>query len=118
MDETSDVTRREQVAVCFRFADEELEVHEEFAGLYQTSDTRADTLAKISKDVMLRLQLDRAKLCGQCYDGAASMSGERGGDSMTKSQRTKSQKTKSQETISQKTKSQMDKSQEDKSQIS
>ena len=87
MDETADVSRREQVSICFRFvvalrSADDLEVHEVFAGLYGATDTRASTLARIAEDVMLRLQLDTSRLRGQCYDSAANMGGEHRGQCM------------------------------------
>ena len=55
-------------------------IEEDFIlGFYETANTKADTLCKIIKDVLTRCELDISDLRGQCYDGAASMSGEKSG---------------------------------------
>ena len=75
MDETADISRREQASICFRYVDNQLEVNEVFIGLYETPDTTGATLHSIVKDVLVRCQLDPSKLRAQCFDGAANMSG-------------------------------------------
>ena len=55
-----------------------LEAHEEFIGLHQVA-TQATALLAVIHDVLLRLNVSITKLRGQCYDGASSMSGSRGG---------------------------------------
>ena len=37
----TDMSNYEQLAVCFRWVDTDLEVHEEFVGLYQIDDISA-----------------------------------------------------------------------------
>ena len=78
-DETADVPNTEQLATCFRWVTEDLEVNEEFIGLHALSSTDAGTIFNVLKDVLLRCNLDITKLRGQCYDGAASMSGSKSG---------------------------------------
>ena len=51
-----------------------LEAHEEFVGLYVVESTQATVLHSV---VLVRLSLSFTKLRGQCYDGAASISGAR-----------------------------------------
>ncbi|XP_064485918.1 zinc finger MYM-type protein 1-like [Ornithodoros turicata] len=58
---------------------EGLEVEEVFIGFYVTADTRASTLFSILKDVLCRLNLQIENCRGQCYDGAANVSGKSGG---------------------------------------
>ena len=58
-----------------RIAYEDLSIEEIFFGLYETSITTNDALITILKDVLLRMQLDINKCRGQCYDGAANVSG-------------------------------------------
>ena len=41
--------------------------------------TDANSIVAMIRDVMLRLNISFAKLRGQCYNGAASMSGVRNG---------------------------------------
>lgn len=78
-DETSDITTQEQVSFCLRYAKENLEVEEVFVGFYATADTRARTLFSILKDVLCRFNLRIENCRGQCYDGAANVSGKSGG---------------------------------------
>ncbi|PIK42676.1 putative zinc finger MYM-type protein 1-like [Apostichopus japonicus] len=79
VDETPDVSNLEQVVICLRWVDGAFEVHEEFIGLYTTATTTADQLLLIIKDALLRMNLSLSKVRGQCYDGAAAMSGVHSG---------------------------------------
>ena len=78
-DETTHVSNREQFTVIIRRVSEDLQVDEEFIGLYQTSTTDAATLAGLNKAVFIRLNVSMKKLRGQCFDGASAMSGYRTG---------------------------------------
>ncbi len=62
-----------------RWVDTELEVHEEFIGLYSVSSIDSSALFAVVKDSFLRLNISLAKVRGQCYDGASNMSGRRSG---------------------------------------
>ena len=79
VDETTDVSNKEQVVICFRWVDKKLEAHEEYVGLYQVESTKASELHYIIHDVLRRLNIAISKLRGQCYDGASSMSGTKSG---------------------------------------
>ena len=79
VDETTDVSNKEQVVICFRWVDDKLEGHEEFIGLYRVESTQATILVGVIYDVLQRLNVSITKIRGQCYDGASSMSGIRGG---------------------------------------
>ena len=57
----------------------DLEVHEEFLGLYTVSTIDAATLTSVNKDILLRTNISFEKLRGQCYDGASAMSGAKNG---------------------------------------
>ena len=48
---------KEQEAVCVRYVDHDLIVHEEFVGMYEVSVTTGENLAKVIMDVLLRLNL-------------------------------------------------------------
>ncbi len=74
-DETTIATNKEQVTLVLRWVTEELEVHEEFLGLYLVEKIDSSTLTAVIKDVLIRANLSPQKLRGQCYDGASSMSG-------------------------------------------
>ena len=79
MDETSDPSRMEQVSICIRIVSAELVSTEYFLGFYSTKDTKAGTLFKIVIDVFLRFDILIDRLRGQCFDGAANMSGKHSG---------------------------------------
>jgi hypothetical protein len=72
-DETTDSSNREQVTLIVRRVTQELEVHEEFVGLYHVASINAATLTTAITDVLIRMNLPFEKLRGQCYDGASAM---------------------------------------------
>ncbi|KAJ8027013.1 Zinc finger MYM-type protein 1 [Holothuria leucospilota] len=76
VDGTTDISGNEQECVCIRFVDKDLEVHEEFIGLYNMKETTGKAIADMLKDVLIRTQLPIANLRAQTYDGASNMSGE------------------------------------------
>ena len=78
-DEVTDSSNREQVVICLRWVDKNLEPHEDFIGLYKVDSTAADVIVKVLKDTLLRFNLSISRCCGQCYDGASSMSGRHSG---------------------------------------
>lgn len=69
----------EQEALCLRYDDKDLMVHEEFIGLCETTSTTGENPARIILDVLLRLNLPISGLRGQAYDGASNMSGKYAG---------------------------------------
>lgn len=73
LDETSDISGSEQVSISFRYVDNDLTVHEQFVGFYETKTTTAEVLHNIVKDVLLRFDLNISNLRGQCYDGASNV---------------------------------------------
>ncbi|KAH9381385.1 hypothetical protein HPB48_009035 [Haemaphysalis longicornis] len=75
MDETTDLSVKEQVSICFRVVNQSSEVQELFCGSFNTTDTKAATLLKILKDILHRFNIPIEKCRGQCYDGAANMRG-------------------------------------------
>ena len=79
MDDTRDVSGKEQEAFCLRYVDHDLIVHEEFIGLYEVSSTTGENLARVVLDVLQRLNLPISGLRGQAYDGAANMAGKYNG---------------------------------------
>ena len=79
IDETTDITNKEQVTFVLRTVDENFQVDENFLGLYTVSCIDASTLFSTIKDVLLRFNISFRKLRGQCYDGCSTMSGSRSG---------------------------------------
>ena len=53
IDETTDKANKEQVVICFRWVDNELDVHKDFIGLYETESTEAVALLIIIHDVLI-----------------------------------------------------------------
>lgn len=78
-DECTDVSNKEQFALCFRWVDDDICVHEDFFGLYQVPDITADTLVAAIKDTLIRINLSLKQCRGQCCDGASNMVGNLGG---------------------------------------
>lgn len=78
-DEASDVSRSEQLSVTVRWVSKTYEVHEDTLGLKELSDTKAATIFKEVKDLLLKCPLSIAQCRGQAYDGASNMSGVRNG---------------------------------------
>ncbi|XP_044869697.1 zinc finger MYM-type protein 1-like [Mauremys mutica] len=77
MDETTDLSRKEQVRFSLRFfSSEDWEIYEEFIGFYQTDTMDAASLFKIVEDTLLRCDLPFSDCRGQCYDGASNVSGK------------------------------------------
>lgn len=65
IDETMDVSKKEQVSLCLRVVLKELEVKEYFIGFYETSATDAETLFNIGNDILVRLGLNIQNCCGR-----------------------------------------------------
>ena len=74
VDETSDISRTEQVAVCVRYVVEG-DTKESFVGFYSTPSTEGETLYELIKDVFRKLGLSLENVVAECFDGASNMSG-------------------------------------------
>ena len=48
-DETADVENIEQLVICIRWVDEQLNAHKEFIGLHPIPDTTANTIVSVLK---------------------------------------------------------------------
>ena len=79
VDETTDKANKEQVVLVFRWVDDALVAHEEFAGLYLTDSITSEALVAVIKDTLLRMNLKIEHCRGQCYDGASAMCGAKKG---------------------------------------
>ncbi len=55
VDETTDLSNTEQMVMCLRYVDDNLEVHEELIGMYSLESTSAESILSMIKDVILRL---------------------------------------------------------------
>lgn len=79
IDETTDISNRDQVVVCICWVDNFFEANEEFITLEMTGRIDADSLVSVIKGVLKDHNLSVCKLRGQCYDGAATMAGTKAG---------------------------------------
>ena len=73
------MSNEEQLVICFRWVDDGFEIHEDFVGHYPLPNTKADNIVKVILDVIHRMGLKIENARGQCYDGAATMSGTKRG---------------------------------------
>ncbi|CAB3977444.1 zinc finger MYM-type 1-like [Paramuricea clavata] len=78
-DEYTDIGNKEQLTLCFRWVDEQLDGHEDFLGFYNIPNIASETIVQAIKDSLIRLQLSLSQCRGQCYDGASNMLGKKSG---------------------------------------
>lgn len=76
VDETTDISHKEQLTLVVRWVDENLEVFEEFLGMYSLQATTADSIVSAITDALLRFRISISKVRGQSYDGCSTMAGE------------------------------------------
>ena len=72
-DEYTDISNKEQLTLCLRWIDDNLEAREDFLGFYNIPNINADTIVSVIKDVLMRIQLSWSNCRGQCYNGASNM---------------------------------------------
>ncbi|KAL0729525.1 hypothetical protein Bca4012_025618 [Brassica carinata] len=76
VDESADVSTKEQVAVVFRFVDKKGIVKERFIGLIHVQETSSASLKSAIDSLFAKRGLSLKKLREQGYDGASNMKGE------------------------------------------
>lgn len=74
VDETKDISKREQLSIAFRYVCNGKTI-ERFSGYTLASSLNARSLTEYITAKMLELDLDPRYLVSQCYDGASVMSG-------------------------------------------
>lgn len=79
VDETTDVSNKEQLTVVMRWIDENFDVFEEFLGMYSLQSTSTQSIVSAITDTLVCFQIPMTKIWGQCYDGCSTMAGARGG---------------------------------------
>ncbi|KAJ8036412.1 Zinc finger MYM-type protein 1 [Holothuria leucospilota] len=80
LDETSDLSRDEQVSVCIRWVHEGSgETSETFLSFFKTASTDGETLLNLTKDALLTVGVPLSNIIGQCMDGVSNMSGKERG---------------------------------------
>ena len=76
VDESADVSTKEQVALIFRFVNKKGIVKERFFGLIHVQETSSASLKNAIDSLFAKRGLSMKKLRGQGYDGASNMKGE------------------------------------------
>ena len=76
VDETTDVSVKEQVSLNLLFTTSDAKRHEEFVSFEETSDTTGETLYNLITGKLQELGLDIRNIVGLGFDGAANMSGK------------------------------------------
>ncbi|XP_057468721.1 uncharacterized protein LOC130757922 [Actinidia eriantha] len=76
VDESRDVSIKEQMAVALRYVNAKGHVIECFLGLAHVTSTTASSLKEAIESLFCRYKLSISKLRGQGYDGASNMRGE------------------------------------------
>ena len=74
-DETSDISRNEQISLVISYIDSSGQKRESFVGFIKTDQTDGETLFNLITDEMLNLGLDLSGVVGLGFDGASNMSG-------------------------------------------
>ncbi|KAI0492420.1 hypothetical protein KFK09_026692 [Dendrobium nobile] len=76
LDESRDISVKEQVAVALRYVDTRGCIIERFIGIVHVGDTTAPTLKLAIEHLFAKYGLSLTQLRGQGYDGASNMRGE------------------------------------------
>ena len=74
IDKRSDISRVEQVSLCLWYVIEG-ETRKTFAGFFATGSTKGEVLYELVKKSVTNLNLLLSDIVGECFDGAANMSG-------------------------------------------
>ncbi|CAN6693287.1 unnamed protein product [Malus baccata var. baccata] len=76
IDESRDVSTKEQMAIVLRYVDKNGHVVERFIGIEHVTSTAALSLKETIDEVFSRHKLSMSRLRGQGYDGPSNMQGE------------------------------------------
>ncbi|XP_028083501.1 zinc finger MYM-type protein 1-like [Camellia sinensis] len=76
VDESRDVSTKEQMAVVFRYVDKRGIITERFLGLMHVVDTTALSLKAAIESLFSKHGLSLSRICVQGYDGASNIQGE------------------------------------------
>ena len=79
VDEATDVSNKTRLVLCIRWVDDDLNVFEDFIGLYKLDETNSNAITSVIKDALIRMNLSLNSCRGQNYDGCSTMKGERNG---------------------------------------
>ena len=56
-DESADISNEEQLVLCFRWIDDDFEIHEDFIALHPLPNTKADSIVKVILNFIQRMGL-------------------------------------------------------------
>ncbi|XP_055800444.1 uncharacterized protein LOC129869894 [Solanum dulcamara] len=73
VDESFDVSRKEQMAIVFRYIDRKGFVMERLIDIVHVQDTSAPSLKEAIVNLLAQHSLSPSSVRGQCYDGASNM---------------------------------------------
>ncbi|XP_070023378.1 uncharacterized protein [Nicotiana sylvestris] len=76
VDESKDVSHKEQMALILRYVNKEGKVIERFLSIVHVKDTSAKSLKEAICSLLLEHLLSKSQIRGQGYDGASNMQGE------------------------------------------
>jgi len=79
VDESRDISVKEQLAIVLRYVDKRVHVIERFLGITHVSNTTAVVLKRTIESILNKHHLSISRLRGQGYDGASNMRGELNG---------------------------------------
>ncbi|XP_039002229.1 zinc finger MYM-type protein 1-like [Hibiscus syriacus] len=79
VDESSDVSQKEQMALCVRYVDKKGMIKERFLGIVHVGDTTSLSLKEDIFSLLDEHSLRFSRIRGQGYDGASNMKGELNG---------------------------------------
>ena len=75
-DESRDIANKEQMTFVIGWVSDDLQLNQDFIGMYHLQKTDAETITKGIKDILLRCNLLLSNCRWQGYDGAAAMSSD------------------------------------------
>ncbi|XP_049407843.1 uncharacterized protein LOC125871294 [Solanum stenotomum] len=90
VDESCDISRKEQMAIVLRYVDRKGSVVERFIGIIHVHDTSALCLKEAIVNYLAQHSLSLSFIRGQCYDGASNMQGRLSGLKVLIQQQSKS----------------------------
>ncbi|XP_075091755.1 uncharacterized protein LOC142171930 [Nicotiana tabacum] len=76
VDESKDVSHKEQMALVLRYVNKEEKLIERFLSIVHVKKTTSSSLQKVIYDLLLEHSLSPSQIRGQGYDGASNMQGE------------------------------------------
>ena len=78
-DEGTYISNLEQLFFCARTVDDDLNDDKDFLGFYEIVNIKSETVARATKDILMRCSLRLDDCRGQTYDGASNMMGKHSG---------------------------------------